>query len=86
MFHCADEGLLFTGDGLVTMSLLGGEKGPRMMDPVFNLDTEQAYASLDRVAGISADTILSGHGEPWHGSPADAVRVALAARVSQSPP
>lgn len=76
MFHCPDSGILFTGDGLVTMDLLGPGKGPQMMAEVFSLDTEQALASLDRIVGLEADLLLPGHGEPWAGSPADAVALA----------
>lgn len=80
MFHCAADGLLFTGDGLVTMNLLGKETGPQMMNPVFNLDTDQAYASLERLAGIDANLLLPGHGEPWKESPKTAAQRVLTNR------
>lgn len=80
MFHCADGGLLFTGDGLITMDLLGKETGPQMIAPVFNLDTEMAYESLQRVSSIDASMLLPGHGEPWGGSPRTAVETVLSAR------
>lgn len=73
MFHVPDRGLLFTGDGLVTMDLLGPDKGPQMIRDIFNLDTQQALDSLDRIVGVEADLLLPGHGRPWPGSPADAV-------------
>lgn len=73
MFHCPDLGILFTGDGLVTMNLLGPRKGPQMMEDVFSLDAEQALASLDRIVDLEADLLLPGHGDPWAGRPADAV-------------
>ncbi|MGD2101450.1 MAG: MBL fold metallo-hydrolase [Acidimicrobiia bacterium] len=78
MFHCPDLGVLFTGDGLVTVDLLGTKKGPQMIRDVFNLDTGQARSSLDRVTGLEADLLLPGHGAAWAGSPADAVALALA--------
>jgi glyoxylase-like metal-dependent hydrolase (beta-lactamase superfamily II) len=76
MFHCPESGILFTGDGLVTMDLLGPTKGPQMMADVFSLDGDEAVASLDRIVDLEADLLLPGHGEPWAGSPADAVALA----------
>jgi glyoxylase-like metal-dependent hydrolase (beta-lactamase superfamily II) len=76
MFHCPGLGTLFTGDGLVTMSLLGSGTGPRFMDEVFDLDSKQAHESLDRIVGLEADLLLPGHGAPWSGSPGDAVALA----------
>lgn len=79
MFHMADLGILFTGDGLVTMDLLGPGKGPQIIDDRFSADGSQVRESVDRIVGLDADLILPGHGDPWAGSPADAVRIALAA-------
>ena len=73
MFHCPELGLLFTGDGLITMNLLGPGRGPQMMEQRFNLDTAQALASLDRILDLEANLLLPGHGDPWAGSPAEAV-------------
>ena len=76
MFHLPDRGLLFTGDGLVTMDLIGPARGPQMLRRRFHLDTEQARASLDRLVDLDADLLLPGHGQPWQGSPAAAVELA----------
>ena len=73
MFHVPDRGLLFTGDGLATMDLLGFETGPQPLDSRFHLDAEQANTSLDRIVDLEADLLLPGHGKPWRGSPAAAV-------------
>ncbi len=75
MFHSPELGVLFSGDGLVTMDLLGPSLGPQMMDPRFHLDADQALESLDRIGHVQADLILPGHGTPWKGSPAEAIRV-----------
>lgn len=80
MFHCADEGILFTGDGLITMDLVGRSQGPQMIDPIFNLDTELAYESLARLDSIDADVLLPGHGNPWQGAPSSAAQSVMAAR------
>lgn len=76
MFHCPDLGILFTGDGLVTMDLFGSAKGPQYMREIFDVDSTEAHASLDRIVGLEADLLLPGHGEPWSGSPAQAVELA----------
>ena len=73
MFHCPDRGILFSGDGVITMDLIGKAKGPQMIEKRFNLDNEQALASLDRIVDLEADLLLPGHGEPWKGQPAAAV-------------
>ena len=49
-----------------------------MIDQRFNLDTDQALASLDRIVELGADLLLPGHGEPWTGSPAEAVALVRA--------
>jgi glyoxylase-like metal-dependent hydrolase (beta-lactamase superfamily II) len=76
MFHVED--LLFTGDGLVTMDLLGSSRGPQHMQPVFDVDTDRARLSLNRIVGLDAGTILPGHGDPWVGTPREAVAIARA--------
>jgi glyoxylase-like metal-dependent hydrolase (beta-lactamase superfamily II) len=78
MFHCPERGLLFTGDGLITMDLIGPGTGPQLIERRFNLDHELASSSLDRVVELEAELLLPGHGEPWVGSPAEAVALAHA--------
>lgn len=73
MYLCADRGVLFTGDGLVTIDLIGPSSGPQVLDRRFNLDHDQTIASLDRIVDVDADLLLPGHGHPWHGSPDHAV-------------
>lgn len=77
MFHCPDLGLLFTGDGLITMDLIGPNRGPQMIERRFNLDHEQAVESLDRIVDLEAEILLPGHGMPWKISPSEAVSMAL---------
>lgn len=80
MFHVPERGLLFTGDGLITMDLLGPSKGPQMIREMFNHDTAQALDSLDRIVDVEAELLLPGHGKPWSGSPAEAVELIRALR------
>jgi glyoxylase-like metal-dependent hydrolase (beta-lactamase superfamily II) len=76
--HCAlllaDRGVLFAGDALCSRNPLTGRQGPQLMPSAFNVSTEQALASLDRLAPVDAGTVLFGHGEPWTGTPAGAVQ------------
>ena len=80
MFHCQTQGILFTGDGLITMDLIGSAIGPQLIDQRFNLDHEQARSSLDRIVELDAGLLLPGHGSAWKGTPAEAVAVVRADR------
>lgn len=73
MFHCPEKGILFTGDGLVTMDLIGTSVGPQMMDKRFHQNQNRAWKSLARIQHLDADLLLPGHGDPWAGSPAAAL-------------
>lgn len=73
MFHCPEEGVLFTGDGLITMDLIGAATGPQLIDQRFNLDHGRARSSLDRIVELDAGVLLPGHGPAWQGTPAAAV-------------
>ncbi len=79
MFHSEELGVLFTGDGLVTLDLFSGSQGPQRMRPIFDLDSDLASRSLDRIVELDADLLLPGHGDPWSGSPAAAVSLVRAA-------
>jgi glyoxylase-like metal-dependent hydrolase (beta-lactamase superfamily II) len=81
-FFLPDRGACFSGDALVTLNLLTGRRGPRLLGRAFMEDSGQALASLDRLAGLQADTLLPGHGDPWHGSMSDAVARAREAGFS----
>jgi glyoxylase-like metal-dependent hydrolase (beta-lactamase superfamily II) len=80
--HCAvhlpERGALLTGDGLVTIDIVSLATGPRVMPHLFNHDHRAAIASLSPLRDLDAAVVLPGHGEPFLGSPADAVDRALA--------
>lgn len=73
--HCAllagDRGVLFAGDALGTTSFVSARRGPQV--PAFNEDHPAARASLARLEGVAADTLLCGHGDPFRGPLADAL-------------
>ena len=66
--------VLFAGDVLATIDITTGQPGPRIGPSFVNDDSEQALRSLDRLAGLDADTVLVGHGEPWREGIDEAVR------------
>ena len=70
--HVAAVDALFVGDAMTTRSVLTGERGPRPA-PV-TLDPEAALASLANLEAIPATWVLPGHGPPWRGGVAEAVR------------
>ena len=74
--HCAllmaERGVLFAGDGLVTLTPWTTERGPQLMK--INADHERARRSLDIYEGLTADVLLPGHGDPWRGGVGEAVR------------
>jgi glyoxylase-like metal-dependent hydrolase (beta-lactamase superfamily II) len=72
-----ERGAVFTGDALVTLSIVTGETGPMIMPGSFNADSAAALRSLDRLRTVTAETILPGHGEPWTGAISIAVDQAL---------
>ena len=82
--HCAlhlpDRGVLFAGDAIVMTDPYTGAKGPRLVSKGATADSAQALASLDTIAGIDAQLVLTGHGEPIRSGAAYAAAQARAAR------
>jgi glyoxylase-like metal-dependent hydrolase (beta-lactamase superfamily II) len=75
--HVPARDAVFVGDAFATLSALTGARGPLTV-PQFNADTREALASLDRLVGLEASLALPGHGEPWTGGLAEAVRLVRA--------
>jgi glyoxylase-like metal-dependent hydrolase (beta-lactamase superfamily II) len=61
------------GDALATYAVTTGEHGPRIAP--FTADPAGALESLARLEDRPADLLLPGHGEPWTGGAAEAVRL-----------
>lgn len=78
----AGRRVLLTGDVLATRNPLTGRIGPQIMPSGLNEDTPLALASLAALQELRADLLLPGHGEPWRGDVAEAVRRAKAASRS----
>ncbi len=69
-----DRKVLCSGDALVTDGLISGGAGPQLLPEIFHANSEQAADSLQILARLDADVVLPGHGLPWRGSVADAVK------------
>ena len=77
-----DRRVLLCGDTIVTRNPLTGRRGPQIMPSGFNRNTAEAIRSLSALAGLKADVLLPGHGDPWTGGVAEAVRLARIAGPS----
>ena len=77
-FHFERHNTLFVGDLLCTWHPVLGRRGPQVMPSAFNMSSALALESLDRIESLSAGALLPGHGEPFSGSPAEAVAEARA--------
>lgn len=71
-FHLPALDAVFVGDALTTRHVLTGVGGPGPAP--FTDEPERALASLDRLAEVTASWVLPGHGAPWTGGVAEAVR------------
>ncbi|HET7030761.1 MAG TPA: MBL fold metallo-hydrolase [Candidatus Limnocylindrales bacterium] len=72
VLHVPARDALLVGDAMATYAVTNGSRGP-MIAP-FSADPAQAVASLDRLEGVEAGWVLPGHGEPWTGGVAEAIR------------
>lgn len=70
----ASRQALCAGDVLVTDALVRGGFGPQMLPDIFHHDAAMARESLHRLSGLDVSLLLPGHGAPWRGSIAEAVR------------
>ena len=77
VLHVPARDTLLIGDAIATESVANGSTGP-MIAP-FSADPAQALASLERLEGIEAQWVLPGHGQPWTGGVAEAIRRVRAA-------
>jgi glyoxylase-like metal-dependent hydrolase (beta-lactamase superfamily II) len=83
--HCAlhlpDRGTVLAGDAIVTLNPYTGGIGPQIVAGAATADSVMNLASLDKLAATEAQTVLTGHGEPWNGG----VRAAVEQARSRGP-
>lgn len=76
--HCSYlvDGVLVSGDALVTGHPLLTETRPQLLPDVFNHDQAGCVHSLASLALVDADVLLPGHGPLWRGPVRDAAQAA----------
>ena len=67
---------LFVGDAFATYAVTTGQDGPQIAP--FTADSALALESLGRLEGHEAEFVLPGHGPPWTGGLAEAIRTVRA--------
>lgn len=67
------NGVMITGDALITIDIFTWKVRPSIPASFFNDDSDQALESLSRLEGTEADVLLPGHGPTWHGPIDEAV-------------
>lgn len=80
--HCAlsfpDRGTVIAGDAIVTLNPYTGQEGPRIVAGAATSDSAMNLSSLSALAATGAETVLTGHGEPWRHGVVQAVAQARA--------
>ncbi|BBX66931.1 MBL fold metallo-hydrolase [Mycolicibacterium psychrotolerans] len=76
--HCSYlvDGVLVSGDALITDHPVASRPGPQLLPSIFNNDEEACLRSLDTLAAVEAEVMLPGHGPLWRGRVAEAIRAA----------
>jgi glyoxylase-like metal-dependent hydrolase (beta-lactamase superfamily II) len=77
--HCSFivDGVLVSGDALVTGHAVSRRNGPQLLPSVFNHDEDGCRRSLDALALLDTDVLVPGHGPLWRGPIREAVGLAL---------
>lgn len=70
--HVPAVDAVFMGDAMTTGNVLTGERGPRPAP--FTLEPTVATESLATLDDVHATWVLPGHGAPWDGGLAEAIR------------
>jgi glyoxylase-like metal-dependent hydrolase (beta-lactamase superfamily II) len=78
--HCSYlvDGVLVSGDALVTGHPLSKLSGPQLLPGIFNHDQAGCLRSLDALGALDSDVVLPGHGPVWRGSLREAAQRAAA--------
>lgn len=76
--HCSYivDGVVVSGDAMVTGHPLLKSDGPQLLPEVFNHDQDGCMRSLSALGELDADVVLPGHGKVWRGSIREAAELA----------
>ncbi|HNM84612.1 MAG TPA: MBL fold metallo-hydrolase [Mycobacterium sp.] len=79
--HCSYlvDGVLISGDALVTGHPTSSRHGPQLLHPVFNHDEAGCVRSLGALALLETDVLIPGHGDVWRGPIRELTEQAIAA-------
>ena len=68
--HCSFvvDGILVSGDALVTGHPLLTRNGPQLLPSLFNHDQDGCVRSVAALAMLDTEVLLPGHGPVWRGS------------------
>jgi glyoxylase-like metal-dependent hydrolase (beta-lactamase superfamily II) len=72
------DGVLVSGDALITGHPLLRHGGPQLLPAVFSHSQQNCLRSLDALALVETDTLLPGHGDVWRGPIREACEKATA--------
>ncbi|MBW0019639.1 MAG: MBL fold metallo-hydrolase [Mycobacterium sp.] len=77
--HCSYlvDGVLASGDALVTGHPLMRQSGPQLLPAIFSYSQERCVRSLAALALLETEILLPGHGDVWRGPIREATQAAL---------
>lgn len=78
--HCSYvvDGVLASGDALITGHPLLRHRGPQLLPAVFSHSQQDCLRSLNALALLDTEVLLPGHGDVWRGPIREATDAALA--------
>jgi glyoxylase-like metal-dependent hydrolase (beta-lactamase superfamily II) len=85
--HCSFvvDGVLVSGDALVTGHPVATRSGPQLLPDMFNHDQDGCVRSLAALGMLDNEVMLPGHGPVWRGSVRHAVKQATPPGPSATP-
>lgn len=77
--HCSYvvDGVLASGDALITGHPLLRHRGPQLLPAVFSHSQPDCLRSLNALARLDTEVLLPGHGDVWRGPTREATEAAL---------
>ena len=77
--HCSYivDGVLVSGDAMVTGHPVSTRRGPQLLPGIFNHDQDRCVRSLEALAMLDTNVLLPGHGPVWRGPIREAADAAL---------